>query len=77
VTLGHYSLRSLAQDFHILESQMESLAIRHYQKVDASDLRQEYLWNRSNFFIQIAALCGEDHSEAESILDDTVMEFSL
>lgn len=75
--VGHYSLRALAQEFHILESQQNKLALEGYLKINVEQLREEYLWRRSEFFLKIAAMCGEDHSEAEHILDDIVMEFSL
>ncbi len=77
-TVGHYSLRALAQEFHILESQQHKLAVEGYLNTDTIEqLREEYLWRRSEFFLKIAAMCGEDHGEAVHILDDIVMEFSL
>ena len=76
--VGHTSIQELAQDFHELEDKCETLAVRDFQRVNADDLRHDYLWLRSEFFIKLAGLCGvTDTVTLSTIIDNTVMEFSL
>ena len=71
------SLRALTNDFLEIESMGFEIAKRRSLNIDADQMHQDYLWKRSEFFLQIAGLCGEDKGEAQTILDETVMEFSL
>lgn len=69
-------IRQLAQDYLRLEA-LFARVIRATNVEDESTLRQDYTWERAQFILKLADLCGEDASGIDLNPHETTMEFSL
>lgn len=76
-TVGYTGIRGLSKQYLELEDLNSTISVDAYIGVNVDDLRQDYLWRRSEFFIQLAGLCGDSVEESVLFLEETIMEFSL
>jgi len=75
--VGHTTLKGLTNDFLEIESLGFDIAKGRALRQNVDQMHQDYLWKRSEFFLQIAGLCNVTGEDSETILIETVMEFSL
>jgi len=74
--VGYYNLRELAQDFLKLEYSLTEL-LKEGPSERASLMRIDYNWDRAQFILKLADLCGESADSLDLNPHDTVLEFSL
>lgn len=75
--MQHTTLKGLTNDFLEIESLGFDITKGRILGGNVDQMHQDYLWKRSEFFLQIAGLCGELGEDTDSTLFETVMEFSL